>query len=317
MEKKDTQSSEGTRLTVAEVLAHYGMTEAVPRSGFIPSPFRNERTASFHILPHGYAWTDFGDGTRGGVVELVMRLESCERKAAIERLREIRAGKAASQHIQRPFGQSRPTRQASFKIISVNQLQDETLLAYARSRGISEATIKKFCSEVVVRTGGKVKTYIGFLNNADGFVLRSPEKGKSGKRCTNSAPTYLNANGVNCTQPSSDSVAVFEGFFDFLSYMELTSAQTLCPNQDICVLNSVVNAQAAEDFIRSHKTVHLYLDNDDAGRRTSQEIADYVLAANLEAIITDHCEEYKEYKDFNDLNEWLQDSIQRKIATEN
>ena len=314
MEKKDTQPGEGTRLTVAEVLAHYGMTEAVPRSGFVPSPFRSERTSSFHILPHGYAWTDFGDGSRGGVVELVMRLESCERDAAIEKLREIRAGESASQHIKRPSGQSRPTSQASFKIISVNQLQDETLLAYARSRGISEATIKKFCSEVVVRTGGKVKTYIGFLNNADGFVLRSPEKGKSGKRCTNSAPTYLNANGVNCTQPSSDSVAVFEGFFDFLSYMELTSAQTLCPKQDICILNSVVNAQAAEDFIRSHKAVHLYLDNDEAGRKTSAAIKKYVLAANLEAVITDHCEEYK---DFNDLNEWLQDSFQGEIATEN
>ena len=313
MEKKDTQSGEGTRLTVAEVLAHYGMTEAVPRSGFIPSPFRSERTASFHILPHGYAWTDFGDGSRGGVVELVMRLESCEREVAIEKLREIRAGEATSPHIQRSSGQSKTARQASFKVISISQLQDETLLSYASSRGISEATIRRFCSEVTVRTGGKVKTYIGFLNIAEGFVLRSPEKGKSGKRCTNSVPTYLNANGVNCTQPSSDSVAVFEGFFDFLSFMELTSDKFLKPKQDICVLNSVVNVQTAADFIKSHKAVHLYLDNDEAGRKTSNAINDYVLAANQEAIITDHSEEYK---DFNDLNEWLQDSTQRKIATE-
>jgi DNA primase len=313
MEKKDIQSGEGTRLTVAEVLAHYGMTEAVPRSGFIPSPFRSERTASFHILPHGYAWTDFGDGSRGGVMELVMRLEGCEREAAIEKLREIRACEAASQHFQRPYGQSKPSRQSSFKVISVSQLQDETLLAYSQSRGISEATIQRFCSEVSVRTGGKVKTYIGFQNNAEGFVLRSPEKGKSGKRCTSSAPTYLNAGGVNCTEPSSDSVTVFEGFFDFLSFMELTSDSSLRPKQDICVLNSVVNAQAAADFIRSHQTVHLYLDNDEAGRRTSREITNNILAANQEAIITDHNEEYK---DFNDLNEWLQNSVQKEIATE-
>ena len=314
MEKKDTQSSEGMRLTVAEVLAHYGMTEAVPRSGFIPSPFRSERTSSFHILPHGYAWTDFGDGSRGGVVELVMRLESCEREAAIEKLREIRADKSVSQHIQRPFGQSKPARQASFKVISISQLQDEDLLSYTHSRGISEATIRRFCSEVAIRTGGKVKTYIGFLNNDEGFVLRSPEKGKSGKRCTNSAPTYLNVDGVNCAEPSSDSVAVFEGFFDFLSYMELTSDRLSHPKQDICVLNSVVNAQTAADFIRSHQTIHLYLDNDEAGRKTSAAIKEYVIEANQEATITDHSEEYR---GFNDLNEWLQGSIQRKIATEN
>jgi DNA primase len=313
MEKKDTQASEGTRLTVAEVLAHYGMTEAVPRSGFIPSPFRSERTSSFHILPHGYAWTDFGDGSRGGVVELVMRLESCEREDAIEKLREIRAGEAASQHIQRPSGQSKPSRQSSFKVISVSQLQDETLLSYSQSRGISDATIQRFCVEVAVRTGGKVKTYIGFLNSTEGFVLRSPEKGRPGKRCTSSAPTYLNADGDNCAEPPSDSVAVFEGFFDFLSFIELTSDRNLRPRQDICVLNSIVNAQTAADFIRSHRTVHLYLDNDEAGRKTSNAIKDYVLAASQEAIITNHCEEYK---DFNDLNEWLQDSVQRDIATE-
>ena len=314
MEKKDTQSSEGTRLTIVEVLAHYGMTEAVPRSGFIPSPFRCERTSSFHILSHGYAWTDFGDGSRGGVVELVMRLESCEREAAIEKLREIRAGEAASQPIIRPYGQSKPSRQSSFKIISVCQLQDETLLSYSRSRGISEATIKKFCSEVAVRTGEKVKTYIGFLNNTEGFVLRSPEKGSAGKRCTSSAPTYINADGDNCIEPSSDPVAVFEGFFDFLSYMELTSDQILRPNQDICVLNSVVNAQVAAEFIRSHQTVHLYLDNDEAGIRTSHEITDSILAVNPEVDITDHSEEYK---GFNDLNEWLQGSIQRESASKN
>ena len=290
------------------------MTEAVPRSGFIPSPFRIERTASFHILPNDYAWTDFGDGSRGGVVELVMRLESCEREAAIEKLREIRAGKAVSQHFQRPSGQSRPSRQSSFKIISVSQFQDEDLLSYTRSRGISNATIQRFCSEVAVRTGGKLKTYIGFLNNTEGFVLRSPEKGRLGKRCTSSAPTYLNADGSNYAEPSSDSVTVFEGFFDFLSYMELTSDRLPRPKQDICVLNSVVNAQTAADFIKSHQTVHLYLDNDEAGRRASQKIADYVLASNQEAVITDHCEEYK---DFNDLNEWLQGSIQRESASKN
>ena len=91
--------------------------------------------------------------------------------------------------------------------------------------------------------------------------------------------------------------------------MELTSDSSLRPKQDICVLNSVVNVQTAADFIRSHQAVHLYLDNDEAGRRTSQEIADYVLAVNPEAIITNHSEEYR---GFNDLNERLQDSVQRE-----
>ncbi len=303
MDNTDFNKGAGTRLTVAEVLRHYGMAEAVPRSGFIRSPFRDERTASFHILPHGYAWADFGDGSKGGVIDLVMRLENCAADEAVEKLREIRTGSKFNTIIKNTAPSPRPQRAAGFKVISVSLLSDESLLAYAGSRGISRATVQRFCAEVAVRAGGKVRTYIGFMNSLEGFVLRGPEKGRAGKRCTSSAPTYLNADGLDCAEGSSESVAVFEGLFDFLSYMELRCGRLLRPGEDVCVLNSVVNASAAAVFIKSHKTVDLYLDNDGAGRKASREIADGVLAADPEASVIDHCEEYK---GFNDLNERLQ-----------
>ena len=313
MDKTDFNKGAGTRLTVAEVLRHYGMAEAVPRSGFIRSPFRDERTASFHILPHGYAWTDFGDGSKGGVIDLVMRLENCAADEAVEKLREIRSGSKFTTSLQKTAPSPRLRRAAGFKVISVSLLGDESLLAYAGSRGISRATAQRFCAEVAVRAGGKVRTYIGFLNSLEGFVLRGPEKGRAGKRCTSSAPTYLNADGLDCAEGTSESVAVFEGLFDFLSYMELRGGRLLRPGEDVCVLNSVVNVSAAADFINSHKTVDLYLDNDGAGRKASREIADGVLAADPEASVVDHCEEYR---DFNDLNEWLRNAsgVERESA---
>jgi hypothetical protein len=314
MDKTDFNKGAGTRLTVAEVLRHYGMADAVPRSGFIRSPFRDERTPSFHILPHGYAWADFGDGSKGGVIDLVMRLENCAADEAVEKLREIRSGNKFNTIIQKTAPSPRPQRAAGFKVISVSLLSDESLLAYAGSRGISRATVQRFCAEVAVRAGGKVRTYIGFLNSLEGFVLRSPEKGRAGKRCTSSAPTYLNADGLDCAEGTSESVAVFEGLFDFLSYMEMRG-RLLRPGEDVCVLNSVVNASAAAGFINSHKTVDLYLDNDGAGRKASREIADGVLAADPKASVIDHSEEYK---GFNDLNEWLQNASggERESAAE-
>ena len=312
MDKTDFNKGAGTRLTVAEVLRHYALADAVPRSGFIRSPFRDERTPSFHILPHGYAWADFGDGSKGGVIDLVMRLENCAADEAVEKLREIRSGSRFNTVIQKTAPSPRPQRAAGFKVVSVSLLGDETLLAYAGSRGIGRATVQRFCAEVAVRAGGKVRTYIGFLNSLEGFVLRSPEKGRAGKRCTSSAPTYLNADGLDCAEGTSESVAVFEGLFDFLSYMEMRG-RLLRPGEDVCVLNSVVNASAAAGFIGGHKTVDLYLDNDGAGRKASREIADGVLAADPEAVIIDHSEEYK---DFNDLNEWLQNAsgVERESA---
>ena len=301
MDKMDFNKGSGTRLTVAEVLAHYALVDAVPRSGFIRSPFRNERTASFHILPHGYAWADFGDGSKGGVVELVMRLENCGREAALEKLREIRSGVPSVARVTRAPSRRPETRRQNFKVISVGPISDPVLLAYAEGRGIGRATLRRFCVEAAVRTGGgKTRTCIAFMNSANGFVLRSPEGGRGGKRCTGSAPTYLNPDGLDCREPSSESVAVFEGLFDFLSHMELEHRADLRPGEDICVLNSVVNAAAAADFIGSHKRVNLYLDNDEAGRRTTREIADRVRARDAEAEVSDHSIDYAGFGDLSD-----------------
>ncbi len=44
------------RLKVADVLLHYGKDLSQSRLGLIRSPFRDERTPSFHILANGYAW---------------------------------------------------------------------------------------------------------------------------------------------------------------------------------------------------------------------------------------------------------------------
>ena len=78
-----------TRLKVADVLVNYGKDVSFTRSGLIKSPFRDERTPSFHILAGGYGWVDFGDGTKGGVIDLVMRLEHCDGTFAVRAAEEL------------------------------------------------------------------------------------------------------------------------------------------------------------------------------------------------------------------------------------
>ena len=88
MNDRGTYDGVPTRLKVADVLVNYGKDVSFTRSGLIKSPFRDERTPSFHILAGGYGWVDFGDGTKGGVIDLVMRLEHCDRTFAVRSLAE-------------------------------------------------------------------------------------------------------------------------------------------------------------------------------------------------------------------------------------
>ena len=92
MNGRGTYDGVQTRLKVADVLVNYGKDVSFTRNGLIKSPFRDERTPSFHILAGGYGWVDFGDGTKGGVIDLVMRLEHCDRTFAVRRLAEMRNG---------------------------------------------------------------------------------------------------------------------------------------------------------------------------------------------------------------------------------
>lgn len=301
MNDRGTYDSVPTRLKVADVLVNYGKDVSFTRSGLIKSPFRDERTPSFHILAGGYGWVDFGDGTKGGVIDLVMRLEHCDRYFAIKRIIEIKNGGRFFIPVSKQISQSAYRQAPALKVVSSAFISDDTLLRYASGRGISEDILRLYCREVAVRKGrsNSVQSYIGFPNNGDGFVLRSAESGPCGKRCTNSAPTYLSPDGILIAEPADCTVAIFEGFFDFLSFIERRrSTHGIIPDCDICVLNSVTNMKRSLDFILGHESIDLFLDNDKAGRDTSEAI----IKAAPGIDVMDHSGEYVGYGDLNEFH---------------
>lgn len=306
MQDRGTNNDVPTRLKVADVLVNYGKDVRFTRNGLIKSPFRNERTPSFHILPEGYGWIDFGDGTKGGVIDLIMRLEHCDRPCALRRIIEIKNG---GRIFFQPNSQSqRMIRHASrsFRIVSTSPLSDSSLIRYAKGRGVTEDVLHKYCLEVAARVHGTdgIKLYIGFPNSGDGYVLRSPRPGREGKRCTCSAPTYISPDGNQTAGACDDAVAVFEGVFDFMSFIETRRAGFgLAPGCDICVLNSVANLNKALGFIMKHREIDLYLDNDKAGQDTSKAIIQAAWTAAADITVLDHSDEYA---GCGDLNEFLQ-----------
>ena len=99
--------------------------------------------------------------------------------------------------------------------------------------------------------------------------------------------------------PADWAVAVFEGFFDFLSFIERRrTAPGILPGCDICVMNSVANLKRSLDFILGHRRIDLFLDNDKAGRDTSEAIVK--AAPGID--VMDHSGEYAGYGDLNEFH---------------
>ena len=99
---------------------------------------------------------------------------------------------------------------------------------------------------------------------------------------------------------------VFEGYFNFLSWMELN--KQLTPPCDVCVLNSTTNVKHATDYISKHEWAEAYLDNDQTGRECLQKIKEL----NPNTHVWDFSSGYAHH---NDMNEYLLDK-QKSLGEE-
>lgn len=304
MYSKEEQNTK--RSSVVDVLAHFGKDVRFNRSGFLTSPFRDENTPSFHITSSGRGWKDFGDGSGGGVIDLVMRLTGKDRAGAIKVLREIESGGTTFSSGMSAAARTMPGNRTenALEIYSMGELTSEALKKYARSRGISDTVLKAYCRQIGIKRQGKtypVEEFIGFPNNMKGFALRNGKPAKKGKRCTSSHPSFIDRDGKMTQVISSDSVMIFEGFFDFLSYIQLFSAGRLAPGKDVCVLNSITNRDKAKDYILGHSIVELYLDNDNAGKKTADEIRNEIQSFRTDCKVIDRSVYYSGFKDLNEF----------------
>lgn len=91
-----------------------------------------------------------------------------------------------------------------------------------------------------------------------------------------------------------EEVLVFEGFMDFLSYLTLKGhpASSLI----VVVLNSVANLDKAVPFLQWNRSIHLFLDRDEAGRKATAEI----VRRCPQSEVIDQSGFYLGYKDVND-----------------
>ncbi len=283
------------------LLRHFNKRTEHTRSGMYYSPLREEDTPSFFINYSENLWMDFGLGEGGNALNLVSRLAGISLSKSWEYIASLDFSIGYNHTEVTPAAKKR---QAS-KII-IDKVYDEftlkTLVGYAQSRGIPREILESYCRQIAYHISTrreKKLTAIGF-RTTDGWVLRHTSQGAYSKRCTGSSCSFISGNGEINQEPVSESVEIFEGFFDFLSWMVLT--EKILPESDICVLNSVSNIGRAIRYISYHKRISCWTDNDTAGEKAYETILGCCPGAtsNIETLRRYGC---------NDVNDLLLFSI--------
>lgn len=262
--------------------------------GIYLSPLRADSNPSFKVDYGKDLWYDFGSNEGGSIVDLVMKLENCSLAEAFLLLEN-----SFPFHRNTSMAPAVPTnREAAIKVQDITPLTHPALLGYLKERNINTDIAKRYCSEVHYSIAGKNYFAIGFKNDVEGWELRNRDfKGS------------ISPKNITTINNGNDTVMVFEGFIDFLSYLSLKNNPS--PAINTLVLNSTANLSKAIPFLQSHRTVHAFLDNDDAGRKSLSSLRELLSSSE----VIDHSGFYQNHKDLNEY--WEANSTQKNRVGEN
>ncbi len=243
------------------------------------SPLRSEKTASFKINRYINRWYDHGSGKGGNLIDFAVTYHNCTIKELLQSLQG-----EFSFHSPVPLSPSDgKLLNRGIEVLSDYHIGSWSLISYLKERHISCSVAQQYCREVHYRNADRIYYAIGFKNDAGGYELRNINFKAS------SSPKTM-----TCIEKGGKGVAVFEGFFDFLSWVVLHEYAEQEP-MDFCVLNSLCFFQLARPFLERHDTIHLYMDNDPAGQNCSYHALQ---------ISPQYFDESGLYRGYKDLNEW-------------
>lgn len=256
------------------------------------SPFRDEHDASFKVNAERNEWFDFGIDKGGNIIELGKMLYNTS--CIPEILRHIATHAAQIPHEKKYPSNQTPVEDTRKSNIQLLPLSHPALLYYVKGRGVNIEVAKMYCKEVHYQVRGRSYYGIAFLNRSGGMEIRNPFfKGCEGGKDI-SIVHSIQDNAVN-------QCSIFEGFFNFLSYMTFkrqgTDSICISDECDYIILNSVNNIGKSFSFAEQYECIHCYLDNDNAGHKATETLIGLYPDKAID-------ESYR-YQPHNDLNDML------------
>ena len=221
---------------------------------------------------------DFGTGKSYDVISIVQQIKKCSVSDALKYLSQF------IDFYKLPVKKIIKEKSENYRIIKIQEIRHPALIDYLKSRKVLEQ--KDLVNENHYQLGGKEGFGIGFKNNSQGFEIRNSYS----KICLGKKDISFIQ-----TETGHKEIALFEGFFDYLTFRNLEEDNTT--SCDYLVLNSTVMFFKAEEILRKYDKILLFLDNDNNGVTLKTKIK------NLYPDVED-CSLI--YHDCKDLNEWGQ-----------
>lgn len=214
--------------------------------------FLEQKTGSIAVNDRSNVWYDHAAGHGGDIFRAVQVFEN---KTFVESVGRLSGAIPVKTFIQKKPLEERQT----IEVENVSEISHDALINYIRGRGIELEDIKPFAKEVHWKNKAKRYFAIGFPNESGGWVLRSSIfKGN------------ILGGGISIQILGTPvSIKIFEGWFDFLSYLKLSGAKDF----KAIILNSTANLslRLMLEILKEGQKVELYLDNDPTGEAYTSE----------------------------------------------
>ena len=267
-------------IKLEEVLVSLGHhpTKQNEKEAWYLNPFSTEIQAFFKLNKRNNVWYLHSEGIGENNIDFMKKYLKSSVKEVLEWTEKQNFSSFQPQNVI----QKQNSLNQNYQITEIKELQNENLKKYLHQRGLSQI-IYPLIKEVHFTIGEKNLYTIGFENRSGGWELRNSfYKGSLLKKDI----SLINLNN----QTENKNVAVFEGFTDALSFVEMKPFF----NGDLLVMNSVSLLNRTKEYLKNYSEINLFLDNDKAGETCKNSI----LKSFPEA--KDHSEIYTLHKDLND-----------------
>jgi len=268
-------------ISLEEVLLSLGHlpTKQNEKEAWYLNPFASESQASFKINKSLNYWYLFSEGIGGKNTDFMKKYLNA---SVNEVLAWVEKQSFSSFQQQSISNQKAENFSKQYEIIEIKNVQHPALLEYLNHRKVENQI--EFLKEIHYRMNDKDYFGIGFKNDSGGYEIRN----KYSKIC-------LGKKDISTIKNSSNSIRIFEGFFDFISFKNVESFLEKRPF-DYIILNSVSMISKIKNSIENYENIELYFDNDEAGSRAVEMIKNENKNAEDCRVL---------YSDFKDLNDWL------------
>ena len=240
---------------------------------------REEKIPSFSVDYIKNKGFDFGTGKSYDVISIVQVINKCSVAEALKYLQRFNFS------LQDENVDEKILETSSYHILKVSEIRHAALVQYLQSRKVLDQ--KDLVKEIHYEMNCKKYFGIGFFNNSGGVEVRN----KYAKLCLGRKDVTLIKNDLNTLRE----VIVFEGFFDFLTYLTIKDF-IRDESADYLILNSTEMFFKVENELKSYHKISLFLDNDCNGKTNKENIQkNYKNVEDCSLL----------YLGFKDLNEWF------------